>query len=233
MISNAASLAELDEALGVVSNEMGFQLYALTQHPRPTDKGARPIRLHNYAREWQEVYDRRKLGLCDPVHRASRRIADGFRWRDVSNLVSMSDDDEWMLEEGRRHDIVDAYTIPVNILGEPSGSVTFGIRGGRPFPEQMLLYAFSFGAKAYQRARVIEGIVRPPQQHFVTDRQIQVLKWMGCNKTDSEIGEILGISATTVAKHVRDIFQRFDTYKRTALPLRAVIEGILCFEDFS
>jgi LuxR family quorum-sensing system transcriptional regulator CciR len=55
---------------------------------------------------------------------------------------------------------------------------------------------------------------------------------LGCNKTDAETGLILGISGTTVTKHVRDICTRFDVDKRTVLPLRAVYEGILCFEDF-
>jgi LuxR family quorum-sensing system transcriptional regulator CciR len=232
LISSAKSFDELNEALGIASNELGFQLYALTQHPRPTDRSMRPIRLHNYAPEWQEVYDRRRLGLCDPVHRVSRRIGDGFRWRDVRDLIDLRDDDEWMLEQGRQHDIADGYTIPVNILGEPSGSVTFAIRTGRPFPEEMLLVAFSLGAKAYHRARVIQGIVRPPRRRLVTDRHAQVLKWLGCNKTDAETGLILGISGTTVTKHVRDICTRFDVDKRTVLPLRAVYEGILCFEDF-
>ena len=231
-ISRARSLDELDEALGAASNEMGFQLHALTQHPRPTDTSLRAIRLHNYAPEWQEVYDKRRLGLCDPVHRASRRIADGFRWRDVRDLIALRDDDEWMLEQGRDHDIADGYTIPANIIGEPPGSVTFAIRPGRPFPEQMLFYAYAFGAKAYQRARVIQGIARPPQRRLVTNRHAQVLKWLGCNKTDAETGRILGISTTTVSKHVRDICARFDVDKRTVLPLRAVYEGILCFEDF-
>ena len=232
LISNAKSLEELDEALGAASNEMGFQLHAMTQHPRRSDNVARPIRLNNYPSEWREVYERRRLGLCDPMHRASRRHVDGFRWRDVRDLIDLREDDEWMLEQGRIHDIADGYTIPVNVLGEPSGSVTFAIRTGRPFPEQMLLYAYSLGVKAYQRARMIEGLARPPRRRLVTDRHAQVIKWMGCNKTDGETGSILGISATTVTKHVRDICARFDVDKRTALPLRAVYEGILCFEDF-
>jgi LuxR family transcriptional regulator, quorum-sensing system regulator CciR len=232
LISNAATLDELNEALGAASNEMGFQLYALMRHPRSIDTKVSPIRLHNYAPEWQEIYDRRRLGLCDPIHRASQHVADGFRHRDVRNFVPLRDHDEWMLEEAQNYDIGDGFTVAVNVPGEAPGSVTFVTRVGRPFPEQMLLYALSLGSMAYQRARIIVGVTRPPQRRLVTDRHAQVLKWMGRNKTDAETGTILGISPTTVTKHVRDIFERFDTYKRTALPLRAVSEGILCFEDF-
>jgi LuxR family transcriptional regulator, quorum-sensing system regulator CciR len=232
LIASAKTFDDLNEALGAASNEMGFQLYALMRHPRSIDAKVSPIRLHNYAREWQEIYDRRQLGLCDPIHRASQRVADGFRWRDVRDHVPMRDDDEWMLEEAHNHDIGDGYTVAVNVPGEAPGSVTFVTRVGRPFPDQMLLYALSLGAMAYQQARVITGVARPPQRRLVTDRHAQVIKWMGRNKTDAETGTILGISGATVTKHVRDICERFDTYKRTALPLRAVSEGILCFEDF-
>ena len=232
LIESSKSLAELAEALGAAANEMGFQRFALMRHPRSIDTKPSPIQLHNYSREWQEIYDRRRLGLCDPIHRASQHVADGFRWRDARKFVPFRDDDEWMLEEAHKYDMADGYTVAVNVPGEAPGSVTFVTRIDRPFPEQMLLYALSFGAMAYQRARIITGVAHPPRRRLVTDRHAQVLKWMGRNKTDGETGMILDISATTVTKHVRDICQRFDTYKRTALPLRAVYEGILCFEDF-
>jgi LuxR family quorum-sensing system transcriptional regulator CciR len=232
LIEASDTFDALKEALGVASNEMGFQLYALTRHPRSIDTKVLPIRIHNYPYEWQEVYDRRRLGLCDPIHRASQHVADGFRWRDARKVVPFRDDDDRMLEEARIHGIDDGFTVAVNVPGEAPGSVTFATLVGRPFPDQMLLYALSIGALAYQRARIIAGIAHPPHKRLVTDRHAEILKWMGRNKTDDETGTILQISGTTVSKHVRDIFERFDVYKRTALPLRAVYEGILCFEDF-
>jgi LuxR family transcriptional regulator, quorum-sensing system regulator CciR len=232
LIEAATTFEELNEALGAASNEMGFQLYALMRHPRSIDTKVSPIRLHNYAREWEEIYDRRQLGLCDPIHRASQHVADGFRHRDVRKLVPLRDHDERMLEEAHNYDIGDGFTVAVNVPGEAPGSVTFVTRVGRPFPEPMLLYALSFGAIAYQRARIISGVSRAPRRRLVTDRHAQVLKWMGRNKTDAETGAILGISGATVTKHVQEILKRFDVYKRTALPLRALLEGILCLEDF-
>jgi len=232
LIEHSDTFDALKEALGAAANEMGFQFYALMRHPRSIDTKVSPIRIHNYPYEWQEIYDRRRLGLCDPIHRASQHVADGFRWRDARKVVPFRDDDERMIEEARVHGIDDGITVAVNVPGEAPGSVTFATLVGRPFPDQMLLYALSIGALAYQRARIIAGIARPPRKRLVTNRHAEVLKWMGCNKTDSETGSILKISAATVTRHVRDIFERFDVDKRTALPLRAVYEGILCFEDF-
>ena len=233
LIASSTRFPELNEALAATSNEMGFQHYALTRHPRRQVVDDPALRLHNYPLEWEESYDRRSLGLCDPVHRACHRAATGFRWLNVGDYVPIGDRDEEMLEDARIHDMVDGYTVPANVPGEPSGSVTFVVRSGRPFPGAMLLYAQALGALAYQQARVIAGALMPqPAKPAVTDRQIEVAKWVGMDKSDWEIAQILDIAPCTVTKHVRDLCARLDASRRTSLALRVVAAGYLCFADF-
>jgi LuxR family quorum-sensing system transcriptional regulator CciR len=231
MISASACLAGLDEALSVAANQMDFQFYALARHPRRHRRDGAVLRIHNYPREWEESYDRRRLGICDPVHRASHRVTHGFRWQEARNYVPMGERDEEMLDEARRHGIADGYTVPANIPGEAAGSVTFATSMGRPFPMPMLLYAQALGGMAYHQARVIAGAIIMPDKREITDRQVEVIKWVGRDKTDGEIAQILDVSRSTVTKHIRDSCARFNTYKRTSLALRAIWSGYLCFTD--
>jgi LuxR family quorum-sensing system transcriptional regulator CciR len=221
---------KLEEALSGAAFQMGFRYYALGRHPRLC--GTETIlRMHNYPTDWEESYDRRQLGISDPVHRASHCVAHGFRWREARSYVPIGERDEMMMAEARQHDIEDGWTIPANIPGEPSGSVTFATRIGQPFPEDMVFYAQYLGGAAYQQARVIGGAINRPTKPVVTDRQVEVAKWVCLDKSDSEIAQILDLSPCTVTKHIRDMSARLHVGRRTSLALRVVWAGYLCFSD--
>jgi DNA-binding NarL/FixJ family response regulator len=56
----------------------------------------------------------------------------------------------------------------------------------------------------------------------LTPRVAEVLLWIAQGKTNPEIGSILGISESTVKKHVLEIFQVLGVETRTAASLRAL-----------
>jgi DNA-binding NarL/FixJ family response regulator len=56
----------------------------------------------------------------------------------------------------------------------------------------------------------------------LTPRVAEVLLWVAQGKTNSDIGLILGISESTVKKHLLEIFQQLGVETRSAATLRAV-----------
>jgi len=56
----------------------------------------------------------------------------------------------------------------------------------------------------------------------LTSRVAEVLLWVAQGKTNSEIGSILGISESTVKKHIMEILQALAVETRTAATLRAL-----------
>ena len=56
----------------------------------------------------------------------------------------------------------------------------------------------------------------------LTPRVAEVLLWIAQGKTNSEIGTILGISESTVKKHVLEIFEKLGVETRSAATLRAL-----------
>ncbi len=210
---------------------MGFRFFAVSYHPGRGPAGIVDLRDHNYPHEWEESYDRQKLGLSDPIHRASNRHADGFRWRDAPSIVPFTDRDNAMIEEARVFGIADGFTVPTNVPGERPGSVTFVTGHDDPFPKDILLFAEAFGHRAFQRIREIEGLRPHAGKPIVTDRHLEIVVLIGRDKTNGEIGELLGIKEDTVMKHVATICARFSALRRTSLPMRAVLEGLLSFSD--
>jgi DNA-binding NarL/FixJ family response regulator len=56
----------------------------------------------------------------------------------------------------------------------------------------------------------------------LTPRVAEVLLWVAQGKTNSDIGTILGISESTVKKHLLDIFGKLGVETRSAATLRAI-----------
>ena len=231
LVGSSTSRAALRDVLAAVSKAMRFRFFALTYHPGRGGRDIGDLRDHNYPHEWEESYDRRQLGLSDPIHRASNLHAAGFRWRDAPTIVPYTERDLAMLDEARRFGIEDGFTVPTNVPGERPGCVTFVTGDGDIFPEDMLLFAEGFGHLAFQRIRTIEGHRRVIGKPVVTDRHLEIVVLIGRDKTNGEIGELLGIKEDTVMKHVATICGRFHALRRTSLPMRAVLGGLLSFSD--
>jgi DNA-binding NarL/FixJ family response regulator len=56
----------------------------------------------------------------------------------------------------------------------------------------------------------------------LTPRAAEALLWVAQGKTNSEIGTILGISESTVKKHLLEIFEKLGVETRSAATLRAI-----------
>jgi DNA-binding NarL/FixJ family response regulator len=56
----------------------------------------------------------------------------------------------------------------------------------------------------------------------LTPRAAEVLVWVAQGKTNSDIGTILGISESTVKKHLLEIFEKLGVETRSAATLRAI-----------
>lgn len=54
----------------------------------------------------------------------------------------------------------------------------------------------------------------PREPHFLSDRESEILHWVGNGKTNYEIGMILGISPFTVKNHLQRIFRKIDVSNR-------------------
>lgn len=219
---------ELSRILHDMTLRMGFNRFALTHH---TQEPA--IRLSTYPDDWVDYFDRNRFSLSDPIHRASYRTGAGFRWNRLSDFIALTPADERVFELARRHDLVDGFTIPFSVVGEPHGSCSFAVGHGRTIAHDVLPLAQLVGIVAFEGARRIEarrtGRLAPPPR--LTVRQRDCLLWTGRGKTAWETSRILGISQETVVQHLKQALGRYGVRKRTILLILALLDGTLSFAD--
>ncbi|QLF93091.1 response regulator transcription factor [Pseudomonas sp. ABC1] len=60
----------------------------------------------------------------------------------------------------------------------------------------------------------------------LTGRELEVLHWVACGKTNRDIGEILGLSPRTVNKHLEHIYVKLGVETRTAAAAVANRQGM-------
>lgn len=225
------SEAELSAALGEVAADLGFRYFALTHHVNVRESNA-AIRLHNYPDGWEEWFDAKRLGLTDPVHRASHVTSVGFAWSKLDEMIRMTDEDRQVLDLARSEGIGDGFTIPAHVPAEAHGSCSFAASAGVAMRDEDLPLAQLVGAFAFEAARVMwrsRTLTLPPAR--LTDRQRECVVWAARGKSDWEISRILGVSHETVIRHLKQARERYGVGKRTLLTVHALFDGTIGFLD--
>ncbi|MBD1598911.1 response regulator [Pseudomonas typographi] len=67
---------------------------------------------------------------------------------------------------------------------------------------------------------------RLARRFALTERELQVLRWVACGKTNKDVGDILGLSPRTVNKHLEHIYVKLGVETRaaaTSVALSAVV----------
>lgn len=232
-LGQAGSEAELRLLLTEICGEMGFRYFALTHHvdilqaPRPA------IRLDNYPDDWVEYFDAAKLGISDPVHRASHVTSVGFAWSRLPRMIKLTPRDHEVLALAEARGIGEGFTIPAHVPGESNGSCSFATMSGAALDEEQLPLAQLVGAFAFEAARRLSGVRDPAQFQScrLTDRQRDCLVWAARGKSDWEISRILDVSHETVIMHLKQARERYGVAKRTLLAVHALFDGTISFSD--
>ncbi len=226
------NLSDLNDVLGEICNQLGCEFFALSHHIDFLGAPKAGLRVHNYPDEWAHWFDKHRLGIIDPVHRASQRTSAGFHWRDIGSDRPLAPQDRLVFARARRHGIGDGLTIPAHVPGDAHGSCSFAWARGVSPGSGSLLFAQSIANFAFEAARRLHG---PSEQARprLTDRQRECLLWAARGKTDWEIACIMGIRHLTVVEHIRNARVRYEAATRGVLIVRALFDGTLSFGDIA
>lgn len=147
-ILTASSIDHLHEALTRATREMGFDRFALSLEIGCSPDNSTSLLIHDYPASWADVYIGFNLAATDPVRRAAERSVLGFGWRNILDLVPMTEMERTTFETGRRHGLVDGFTVPRHLPGDVIGSCSFVTGLGKSIPHTMLIVAEMLSAMA-------------------------------------------------------------------------------------
>jgi DNA-binding CsgD family transcriptional regulator len=177
--------------------------------------------------EWLLQYQKNDYVRHDLVPAMARISLQPFTWREALGAreptAKQREHYDWAIGLG----IVDVFAVPIHY---PGGDFGLGVSIADHsvedrFERDTLQMASLF---AHQRCRELGGQSGASSAStFLTPREVECLRWMLKGKSDTDIGEILGISHTTVHFHIERVKKKLGVKTRTQAAAVVVSLGYL------
>lgn len=162
----------------------------------------------------------------DPVTRRTRQYPPPVEWSDA-----LSDEIPTFWQEAQSSDLRYGCSLQVATIHGISGIMYFGRSSTALSTDRLRKYETTV---RWITDATIQAVVRnmlpkivPGIEISLTDREIEILKWMADGKTASEIAIILLISVYTVNFHVKNVIIKLGTTNKTAAVARAAMLGLI------
>jgi LuxR family quorum-sensing system transcriptional regulator CciR len=218
---------QLRQALGRTVRALGFDHFALQ------GEGARLL-LADLPANWIFRPDPER----DVVFAAAAHSLSPFLWSDIPRLVALAPVDARAVESAPPGFAVPLHGSPFSTGLAPSrlaqarsfaGCCSFLMRKGAALPAESFAAAHYVAALAFEAAARVDRV--QPTRPRLTPRQRDCMVLAAQGKSDWEIGKLLGISESTVHKHIEDAKRRFGVSTRIQLVVRGLAEARLSFSD--
>lgn len=218
-IRQQRTLDELSAYMNSTLAELDIQRFSLFELGMDATEGNGA--LTNFPTEWGDRYVDKKYEYHDPVHKKLLRSKRAFAWEDLKAEGYLEGKSKKIFHEGGDFGLRDGVTIPVFNTNGYTAVITFAAE--RLADDPRLKPALHLIA-LYFHGRYVElsDANRPNDFPELTPRERECLRWTGQGKTDWEIGEILGISESTVHNHIENAKYKL----RVTTRVQAVVEAL-------
>ncbi|MER9858878.1 MULTISPECIES: LuxR family transcriptional regulator [unclassified Mesorhizobium] len=198
----------------------------------PNQRFSKPVRrgpaiMLNYPDEWQQRYFEMGYDKTDPIIKTSRKRSSAFRWSDVYNDASTTEDERRIFNEAKTFGLRSGISVPFHGSDASFAIMSFAQSGGHEFENRTMTYlqlaALHFHLKVADFADRV-GIEEAPRLSL---REKECIFWTARGKSSREIGMILGITMNTVNFHIKNVLRKLDASSRTVAAIKAVNFGIV------
>lgn len=171
------------------------------------------VLVQQFPEGWAARYNDRGYLFRDPVFHRLQTDMQPFSWADSYASCPNLADLTLIGGEAAEFGLTDGYVVPVTTLDHRVAAVSFGGRreGLAPDAAAALNFAVSFAVGHFLQLRGAQK--RVPDR--ITPREFDCLLWAGEGKTDWEISVILGISRSTVTKHIAAAREKLGATNKT------------------
>ncbi|MER9243905.1 LuxR family transcriptional regulator [Mesorhizobium sp. M0633] len=176
----------------------------------------------NYPDEWRQRYVEMGYGRIDPIIKASLKRAGAFRWSEVHNDASTTEDERRVLDEAATFGLRSGISVPLRGPNDSLAIMSFARPWNREFPNKTISYLQLAAVHFHLRAAKFEnpnGVGEVPK---LSVRERECILWVTRGKSSWETGKILGISVNTVNFHIKNVMRKLNTVSRTAAAIKAV-----------
>ena len=167
------------------------------------------------AEEWERV---------DPILAFTATATRPFCWDDVASRMQFNRDQTAMLDECKR---IGVHSIIVAPFPNPNGGCDIvGVsrrHAGQPDRARIaVLQAICVQTWCRHADLAGIGVGNGYRETNLTNRELEILRWVKDGKSNSETSEIMGLSVKTVEYHVGNVLKKLGAANRTTAVVIAI-----------
>lgn len=216
----------LDRVMSLLRELVPYEMALIGVASLQLEVGSAPgIWNFGFDQEWLRVYQQRRYERIDPVVRLALSTNASVSWQDVVAGERPIDRDLLALKLDFGH----VYGLTCGNV-EQSGQkqatlITLSLSREAPAPR---FHRILERVTPHLRALCL-GAHRDPSEPVpeLTERELEILRWVKEGKSSWVIGEILSISERTVKFHVASVFRKLDVSSRPQAIAKALHFGLL------
>ena len=179
--------------------------------------------------EWIDAYRTPEVRMHDPIPDFVMRSGNVASYADALRQIALTADQQAFVVQLKTRGQFETMAIPV--YGPFDFDTYATVSMGRPITaeDELLLYRVVGVVEASNRriAHLLESSAA--KQIELSEREAQVLNWMGRSKSSGDIATILDIGPATVDTYVRRLYAKLDVNDRISAVLKGVRFGLIRF----
>jgi LuxR family quorum sensing-dependent transcriptional regulator len=176
---------------------------------------------------WIEIYNRENFFRDDPFVQESYRRMESYLWTELESTQALTPRGREIYDAGRLFGWKEVIGIPIHGPADYQGFVAIATTDVVTLPARDRTFLEMIAHAIHNRCRKETGLGLSPDLPRMTGREIECMKWVAIGKTNWEIGQLLGISASTVHFHVEGAKKKLNKSTRTEAVAMLVLHGLI------
>ena len=179
-----------------------------------------------FPKEWETAY-KQSGRWDDPLPNIALNRGTAFRWSEANNIAQIDDKGRAYLKKLEAAGMGEGIAVHCTAPYARAGFVGVGLPKDPMALDEAMVRQIQVAAQlCFQRYCELVGVL-DEQLPELSQRELDVIRWIGEGKSNAVIADILGISKNSVDSYVKRIFAKLDVSDRTAAAVKAVSLGLV------
>lgn len=220
-LANATTVEALVALYRVAIHQFGFSHFIMTGLPSHGQRFETLVLERFWPEDWMSHYVSRDYIRRDPVAVASVVCKAPFTWKEARLCAKqLGSAGDRIMMEAADVGLKDGVCVPIPVRNAVAGCIS--LAGEAPITEKAALEPVNVLSLTFaSRLQLLVDHGRP-KGLTLSDREREVLTWVADGKTAWEISRILGISDSTVNKHIAGAMRKTGSVTRAQAVAKAL-----------
>jgi DNA-binding CsgD family transcriptional regulator len=176
---------------------------------------------------WLEIYNRGGFFRDDPFVQESHARMESYLWTESESNQALTPRAREIYAATRAFGWKEVMGIPIHGPADYQGFVAMATTDSITLKAHERAFLEMAAHAIHNRCRKEIGFGLTPDLPRMTAREVECLKWVAAGKTNWEIGQILGVAASTVHFHIEGAKKKLKKTTRTEAVAVLVLHGLI------